>query len=244
MGKPRVLSSCYIMPHTTDWVIYLVCRSFSQTSEKISYLILTFIPESVTFIQHSYILITRYIQEVSSMCRLQFTIQGKWKLESIKSCPSMMSRLGSIVKAEGFCYWIIFNYALCIGPGPPKLTHAPWIGVCEQGIDANMGAECMHGLNNPFPAPGVDNVHRQFILGPPSLLLREEAPKKIPINQSSRPLQARAATATFSTLQTLRHVANKTQQMRRAGVRWLTILMFRTAIPTEAQGRQSRFYKV
>ena len=24
------------------------------------------------------------------------------------------------------------------------------LGVCEQGMDANMGAGCMHGLNNPF----------------------------------------------------------------------------------------------
>ena len=31
----------------------------------------------------------------------------------------------------------------------------------------------MHGLNNPFPAPGVDDVHRQFILGPASLLLEK-----------------------------------------------------------------------
>ena len=39
-----------------------------------------------------------------------------------------------------------------------------------------MGAGCMGGLNNPFPAPGADDVHGQFSLGPPSLLLREEAP--------------------------------------------------------------------
>ena len=32
--------------------------------------------------------------------------------------------------------------------------------------------------------------------------------------QSSRPLQARAAIAAFSTLHTLGHVTNKTQQMR------------------------------
>ena len=57
----------YLQVVTTDWVIHLVCRSLSRTSEK-----------------------------------------------------------------------------LCMGPGPPKLTHAPWIGVCEQGIDANMGAGCMH----------------------------------------------------------------------------------------------------
>ena len=31
----------------------------------------------------------------------------------------------------------------------------------------------MRGLNSPFPAPGADDVHRQFGLGPPSLL---EAP--------------------------------------------------------------------
>ena len=38
----------------------------------------------------------------------------------------------------------------------------------------------MHArLNNPFPAPGADDVHRQFGLGPLSLLLREEAPEKI-----------------------------------------------------------------
>ena len=36
-----------------------------------------------------------------------------------------------------------------------------------------IGVGYMRGLNNPFPAPGVDNVHRQFGLGPPSLLLRE-----------------------------------------------------------------------
>ena len=32
----------------------------------------------------------------------------------------------------------------------------------------------MRGLNNAFPAAGADNVHRQFSLGPPLLLLREE----------------------------------------------------------------------
>ena len=37
---------------------------------------------------------------------------------------------------------------------------------------------CMRGLNNPLPAPSADNVHRWFGLGPPSLLLREEAPGK------------------------------------------------------------------
>ena len=37
------------------------------------------------------------------------------------------------------------------------------------------GAGCMHGLNNPFPAPGADDVHRRFSLGHP-LLLPEEAP--------------------------------------------------------------------
>ena len=43
---------------------------------------------------------------------------------------------------------------LCTGPGPPKPTHAPWIRRGGgQGIDANMGAGCMRGLNNPFPAP-------------------------------------------------------------------------------------------
>ena len=30
--------------------------------------------------------------------------------------------------------------------------------------------------NNPFPAAGVDDVQRLFSLGPPSLLLAEEAP--------------------------------------------------------------------
>ena len=30
-----MLASCHIMPHTTYWVIYLVCRSFSPTSEKL-----------------------------------------------------------------------------------------------------------------------------------------------------------------------------------------------------------------
>ena len=34
-GEPWVLASCNIMEHTTDWVMYLVCRSFSQTSEKL-----------------------------------------------------------------------------------------------------------------------------------------------------------------------------------------------------------------
>ena len=32
---PWVLVSCHIMAHTTDWVMYLVCKSFSQTSEKL-----------------------------------------------------------------------------------------------------------------------------------------------------------------------------------------------------------------
>ena len=36
----------------------------------------------------------------------------------------------------------------------------------------------MRGLNNPFPAQGADDVHRQFGLGPLSLLLGEEAPWK------------------------------------------------------------------
>ena len=36
----------------------------------------------------------------------------------------------------------------------------------------------MRGLNNPFPAPDADDVHRRFSLGPSSLLLREEAPWK------------------------------------------------------------------
>ena len=39
-----------------------------------------------------------------------------------------------------------------------------------------MGAGCMLGLNNPFPAPGADDIRRQFGLGPPLFLLREEAP--------------------------------------------------------------------
>ena len=39
-----------------------------------------------------------------------------------------------------------------------------------------MGAGCMYDLINPFPVPGADNVHRRFTHGPPSLLLREEAP--------------------------------------------------------------------
>ena len=98
MGEAWMLVSCHIMAQTTDWVVYLVCRSFSRTSEK-----------------------------------------------------------------------------LCMGLGPPKLTHAPGIGGCEEGIDANMGAGCMRGLNNPFPAPGADDVHYRFSLGPPSLL-PEEAP--------------------------------------------------------------------
>ena len=32
------------------------------------------------------------------------------------------------------------------------------------GLDA-----CMRGLNNPFPVPGADDVHRRFSLGPASL---------------------------------------------------------------------------
>ena len=27
----------------------------------------------------------------------------------------------------------------------------------------------MHGLNNPFPAPGADDIHRRFSLGPPDV---------------------------------------------------------------------------
>ena len=38
-----------------------------------------------------------------------------------------------------------------------------------------MGTGCLRGLNNPFSAPGADNVHRRFGLEPPSLLFREEA---------------------------------------------------------------------
>ena len=38
-------------------------------------------------------------------------------------------------------------------------------------------AGCMGGLNDPFPAPGADDVYRQFSLGPPSFL-PEEAPWK------------------------------------------------------------------
>ena len=52
--------------------------------------------------------------------------------------------------------------------------------------------------------------------------------------QSSRPLQARVATATFSTLQTLRHVANKTQQMRG----------YRTATLNEAHVVSSPFLRL
>ena len=36
-----------------------------------------------------------------------------------------------------------------------------------------MGAGSMRGLNNPFPAPVADDVHRRFSLGPPSLLPQE-----------------------------------------------------------------------
>ena len=77
MGEPWVIASCHIMAHTTDWVVYLVCRSFSQTSEN-----------------------------------------------------------------------------LCMGPGRPKLTYAPGMRGGEKG------ARCMHGLNEPFPATGADNVLR------------------------------------------------------------------------------------
>ena len=31
MGEPWMLASCHIMAQTTDWVVYLVCRSFSPT---------------------------------------------------------------------------------------------------------------------------------------------------------------------------------------------------------------------
>ena len=82
-GEPWMLARCHIMAHTTYWVVYLACSSFSLTSEK-----------------------------------------------------------------------------LCMDPGPPKLRHATVIGMCEQGLDAHTGAGCMHGLNNPFQAPGVDKVHR------------------------------------------------------------------------------------
>ena len=34
MGEPWMLASCHIMAHTTGWVVYLVCRSFSH-SEKL-----------------------------------------------------------------------------------------------------------------------------------------------------------------------------------------------------------------
>ena len=34
MREPWMLASCHIMAHTTDWVVYLVCRSFSH-SEKL-----------------------------------------------------------------------------------------------------------------------------------------------------------------------------------------------------------------
>ena len=62
--------------------------------------------------------------------------------------------------------------------GAVNHTHKGKMGVCvcEQGIDANMGAGCMRGLNNPFPAPGSNYVYRRFGLGSPSLLLREEEP--------------------------------------------------------------------
>ena len=43
-----------------------------------------------------------------------------------------------------------------------------------------MWAGCMRGLNNPFPSPVADDVHRRFGLGPPSLLLREAPWKKVP----------------------------------------------------------------
>ena len=31
MSEPWMLVSCHIMAQTTDWVVYLVCRSFSPT---------------------------------------------------------------------------------------------------------------------------------------------------------------------------------------------------------------------
>ena len=30
MGEPWMLASCHIMAQTTDWVVYLACRSFSH----------------------------------------------------------------------------------------------------------------------------------------------------------------------------------------------------------------------
>ena len=44
----------------------------------------------------------------------------------------------------------------------------------------------MRGLNNPFPAPDTDNVHRRFNLGPASLLLLEKRIKTDPVLFSIR----------------------------------------------------------
>ena len=49
----------------------------------------------------------------------------------------------------------------------------------ERNKGPSMGAGCKRGLNNPFPAPGADDVHRRFSLGPPSLLLRRHLKKKV-----------------------------------------------------------------
>ena len=56
-----------------------------------------------------------------------------------------------------------------------------------------VGAGCMRGLNNPFPAPGEDDVHRQFSLGPLSLL-----PKGAPWKKRIISISATSATYTTS----------------------------------------------
>ena len=74
------------------------------------------------------------------------------------------------VEAEWECLLLIDWFTSC------WKTQCGYINTTgEQRIDANMGAGCMH---NSFPATGADDVHKGFGLGPPILLLREEAPWK------------------------------------------------------------------
>ena len=58
--------------------------------------------------------------------------------------------------ASRFCLCRLFFRDLSLGPVDVVPFHGH--GHRRQRIDAQMGAGCMYGLKNPFPAPGADNV--------------------------------------------------------------------------------------
>ena len=83
-------------------------------------------------------------------------------------CIPVIQRTGPYV-ASGIARSFFCNFQICLGN---KFSY--WQFDLSISV-LSMGAGCMRGLNNLFPAPGTDDVHRRFNLGPPSLL-PEEAP--------------------------------------------------------------------